>query len=373
MKICKMTLFYVVLLIISCEKQESMIQLVDAKNFESNVDGKAVRLVTLSNDNGTVAQITNYGGRVVSLWVRDRAGNFDDIVLGYETLEGYLNSNEQYFGAIIGRFGNRIAKGQFSIGDSTYSLATNNGENHLHGGPKGFHNVVWNMVHESDSSLVLSYRSQDGEEGYPGNLEVEITYSLTNNDELKIKYLTTTDKPTPINLTHHSFFNLAGVGKATINDHDLQINASYYTPVVEGLIPTGEVRSVKNTPFDFTTPKRIGLDLEANDMQMKYGFGYDHNFVVDGAGLRVAAVAKDPISGRVMEVITTEPGLQFYGGNFLNGEDVGKRNVSYEYRTAFCLEAQRFPDSPNQPSFPSTILNPGHNYESLCIYKFSTN
>ena len=189
---------------------------------------------------------------VVSLWVRDRTGNFDDIVLGYETLEGYLNSNEQYFGAIIGRFGNRIAKGQFSIGDSTYSLATNNGENHLHGGPKGFHNVVWNILHESDSSLVLSYRSQDGEEGYPGNLEVEITYSLTNNDELKIKYRATTDKPTPINLTHHSFFNLAGVGKATINDHNLQINASHYTPVVEGLIPTGEVRSVKNTPFDFT-------------------------------------------------------------------------------------------------------------------------
>jgi aldose 1-epimerase len=257
------------------------------------------------------------------------------------------------------------------LNDNTYTLATNNDDNHLHGGKKGFNNVVWDAKQISDSELELKYLSKDGEEGYPGNLNVTVVYKLTDNNELEINYAATTDKATPVNLTHHSFFNLHGAGKGSINDHILQINASRYTPIVAGLIPTGSIETVKNTPFDFTSPTPIGEHVNDDNEQLKYGFGYDHNFVLDGSGLRVAATIIEPNSGRKMEVLTEEPSLQFYGGNFLDGKDIGKGNLPYNYRTAFCLETQHFPDSPNQENFPSTILNEGENYTSTCIYRFS--
>lgn len=366
---------YIIVLIItlsiSCQKKQTDLKLLSKQNFERVIDGKKVDLFTLKNKNGLVTQITNYGGRVVNLWVPDKTGNFEDIVLGYETIEGYLQPNEAYFGALIGRYGNRIANGKFILNDSTYILAKNNGVNHLHGGKKGFNNVVWDAHQISDSELELKYFSKDGEEGYPGNLEVKVIYKLTDNDELEINYFASTDKATPVNLTHHSYFNLHGAGKGSINDHVLQINAAYYTPIVEGAIPTGSIEYVKDTPFDFTEPIPIETHINDDNQQLKYGFGYDHNFVLDSSGLRVAAVIIEPNSGRKMEVITNEPGLQFYGGNFLNGKNIGKGSLAYKYRTAFCLETQHFPDSPNQEHFPSTILNKGEQYTQTCIYKFS--
>ena len=356
---------------ISCEKKHNDVKLISRKNFENVIDGKNIDLYTLKNINGLVTQITNYGGRVVNLWIPDKNGNFEDIVLGYETIDGYLKSNEIYFGALIGRYGNRIASGKFILNDSTYTLAKNNGDNHLHGGKMGFNNVVWDARQISDSELELIYSSGDGEEGYPGKLDVVVVYKLTDKNELKINYSAITNKATHINLTHHSFFNLRGAGKGSINDHLLQINAEFYTPIKEGLIPTGDIENVKGTPLDFMEPTLIGEHVNDDDQQIKYGFGYDHNFVLDGAGLKLAATVIEPNSGRKMEVITSEPGLQFYGGNFLDGKEFGKRNLPYNYRTAFCLEAQHFPDSPNQKHFPSTILNAGEQYNSICIYKFS--
>ena len=302
-----------VALSISCQKNQSDLKLINRQNFESVVDGKKVDLFTLKNKNGLVTQITNYGGRVVSLWVPDKTGVFEDIVLGYETIEGYLQSNEIYFGALIGRYGNRIANGKFTLNDSTYTLALNNNDHHLHGGKIGFNNIVWDAHQFSNSELKLKYLSKDGEEGYPGNLNVTVVYHLTDNNELEIKYTATTDKATPVNLTHHSFFNLHGAGKGTINDHILQINATHFTPIMTGLIPTGMIQAVKNTPFDFTQPTPIGEHVNDDGQQIKYGFGYDHNFVLNGSGLKTAAVIIEPISGRKMEVITDEPGLQFFG------------------------------------------------------------
>ena len=355
----------------SCHKNQTGIKLINRHSFEKVIHGQKVDLFTLKNKNGLITQITNYGGRVVNLWVPDRNGNFEDIVLGYETVEGYLHSNEIYFGALIGRYGNRIANGEFTLNDHTYTLATNNNDNHLHGGKRGFNDVVWNALQISDSELELKYISKDGEEGYPGNLDVTVIYKLTDNDELEINYFASTDKATPVNLTHHSFFNLHGAGKGSINDHMLQINATHYTPIKKGLIPTGTIEPVKDTPFDFTKSTPIGNRVNNDDQQIKYGFGYDHNFVLDDSGLKIAAIIIEPTSGRKMKVITNEPGLQFYGGNFLNGKDIGKEGLPYKHRTAFCLEAQHFPDSPNQEHFPSTILNKGEIYKSSCIYKFS--
>ncbi|UXX81025.1 galactose mutarotase [Reichenbachiella carrageenanivorans] len=363
--------FTLIILCISCRQNPEAIKLIDNANFQEVVDEKDVDLYTLKNQSGLTAQITNYGGRVVSLWVPDKNGNFADIVLGYDSLQGYLVSSEIYFGALIGRYGNRINKGQFTLQDSTYSLATNNGDHHLHGGDKGFNNVVWDAIQVSDVELKLHYLSKDGEEGYPGNLDVVVTYKLTDNNELEINYVATTDRATPVNLTHHSFFNLHGAGQGSINDHILQINATKYTPVTDGLIPTGTVEEVLNTPFDFTAPMPIGARVNSNHQQLNYGYGYDHNFILDGEGMKLAATVVDPISMRKMEVFTDEPGLQFYGGNFLSGKEVGKGDLPYEYRTAFCLETQHFPDSPNQDHFPSTILAPGETYTSTCIYKFS--
>ena len=333
-----------------------------------------MQLFTIKNKNGFKALITNYGGRVVRLHVPDKKGHFDDIVLGYDKPESYLHSIEKYYGALIGRYGNRIGKAQFSIGDQTYFLEKNNGENSLHGGGKGFHNVYWKVEQPDEQTLELKYVSTDMEEGFPGNLNVRVVYCLTDDNELKIEYFASTDKPTIVNLTHHSFFNLTGDLSRTINNHILQIPAGFYTPVDEGLIPTGEVAPVDGTPFDFRKPTVIGERVEDGHKQLKFGNGYDHNWVLDvhgeDKGIRFAAKVTDPLSGRVMEVYTNEPGIQFYGGNFLNGKDVGKGDIPYRHRTAFCLETQHFPDSPNEKSFPSVLLNPGENYYSVCIYHF---
>lgn len=367
-------LIVVSLLLFSCVKpQEKTIKRIDKKNFEKIVDGKQVGLYVLENDQGTVAEITNYGGKVVSLWLPDKSGNYEDVVLGHENIDDFLNAKEKYFGALIGRYGNRIAHGKFTLDDKEYTLATNNGANSLHGGDKGFDAVVWDAKQVDAQTLELTYLSKNGEEGYPGNLSVRVLYQLTDANELKIEYWATTDQSTVVNLTHHSFFNLHGAGNGTINDHLLQIQAAHYTPVDAGLIPTGEIAAVEGTPFDFQESKPIGAELEVKNQQLDYGLGYDHNFVLEqnGEGLNYAAKVVEPTSGRAMEVYTNEPGMQFYGGNFLDGSIVGKEGKAYEFRTAFCLETQHFPDSPNQPDFPSTRLDPGEEYYSICVYKFS--
>jgi aldose 1-epimerase len=334
-----------------------------------------MQLFTIKNKNGIEAHITDYGGRVVRLITPDETGNFDDIVLGYDNLDNYLNSNEKYYGAIIGRYGNRIGQAQFSIADKTYVLEKNDGENNLHGGKNGFHNVFWHVYQFDNQSLALEYLSEDLEEGFPGNLNVKVLYRLTDNNELSIEYFASADKPTVLNLTHHSFFNLTGDLQKTINNHILQIPAGFYTPVDEGLIPTGEIATVEGTPFDFRRPTLIGERIKNDNEQLKFAKGYDHNWVLDvteeNKGLRFAAKVIEPVSGRVLEVFTNEPGIQFYGGNFLNGKDVGKGGISYQYRTAFCLETQHFPDSPNKKNFPKTVLNPDEKYYSICIYRFS--
>ena len=342
--------------------------------FGSTTDGQAVDLYTLTNSQGMRATITNYGGIVTSLWVPDHDGNLGDVVLGYDNLDDYLASSP-YFGAIVGRYGNRIAKGRFTLDGVEYQLAVNNGANHLHGGIKGFDKVVWDAepyAEQNEVGLRLRYLSVDGEEGYPGNLTVNVTYALTDDNELKIDYLTETDKATVANVTHHGYFNLAGHGAGDILGHWVMIDASRFTPVDEGLIPTGELRNVANTPMDFRTPFAIGERIDADDEQIRYGGGYDHNWVLNGdAGtLRLAARVSEPTMGRVMEVYTTEPGIQFYSGNFLDGSNVGKGGVPYVLRSGFCLETQHFPDSPNHPEFPSTVLRPGDRYQSTTIYKF---
>lgn len=353
--------------------KERNIILTNKDKFKKNIDEKETCIYVLKNKNGLVSEITNYGGKVVSLWVPDRLGNFEDIVLGHSNIDDYLTSKEKYFGALIGRYGNRIAKGKFSLKGKEYNLAENNGENHLHGGNKGYDAVVWDAIQIDDQTLELKYVSKSMEEGYPGNLAIKVVYQLTDNNELKIEYWATTDATTVVNLTHHSFFNLKGAGNGTINNHILQVNAPYYTPVDKGLIPTGEIATVEDTPFDFQQPKEIGKRLESKNRQLEYGLGYDHNFVLNQnlEGLNFAAQILEPISGRVIKVYTNEPGLQFYGGNFLDGSIVGKDGKSYKYRTAFCLETQHFPDSPNQAHFPSTRLDPEDKYYSICVYKFS--
>ncbi|HWP46191.1 MAG TPA: aldose epimerase family protein [Candidatus Limnocylindrales bacterium] len=349
---------------------------IEKQPFGKTPDGTPVDLYTLTNDNGMVVKITNYGGTVTSLIVPDRNGKMGDVVLGYDNLDGYLKNNP-YFGCIIGRYANRIAKGRFVLNGVEYKLAQNNGENHLHGGIKGFDKVVWNAKEVKAGNGVgveLSYLSKDGEEGYPGNLSVTVTYVLTNNNELKINYLATTDKDTVVNLTHHSYFNLAGAGEGDILGHELMINADKFTPVDKTLIPTGELRSVKGTPMDFTQSTAIGARINQEDEQLIFGKGYDHNWVlniVEGALTRVARVY-EPKTGRVMEVFTTEPGMQFYTGNFLDGTITGKGGKVYYQRYGFCLETQHFPDSPNKPQFPSTVLKPGQTYRTTTVYQFST-
>ena len=336
--------------------------------FGSLPDGKTVDLYTLTNDKGVKARLTTYGAILVSLEVPDRDGRPGDIVLGYETLDGYVKTTP-YFGAIVGRYGNRIAKGRFTLDGVTYKLATNNGENHLHGGLKGFDKVVWGAQVIKEAGLVgvkFTYLSKDGEEGYPGNLKVTVDYTLNNDNELAIAYEATTDKATPVNLTHHSYWNLSGA-KSDILGHELRLYADTYTPVDAGLIPTGVLAPVKGTAMDFTAPLAIGSRIA------KVEGGYDHNYVLarEGAGLALAARLSDPLSGRVMEIRTTEPGIQFYSGNFLDGTITGKGGIVYRKHAALCLETQHFPDSPNHPNFPTTILKPGQTYKSRTIHKFS--
>jgi aldose 1-epimerase len=345
------------------------------ETFGKTLDGREVFVYTLKNRTGIEARITNYGGIILSLLVPDRTGKLDDVVLGYESLRDYLKATP-YFGALIGRCGNRIGKGKFTLNGVEYSLAANDGSNHLHGGLKGFDKVVWEVNEQSSvpgSSLVLMYHSKDGEEGYPGNLDVKVVYALNDSNELKIQYEAKTDKPTVVNLTHHSYFNLEGAGKGDILGHELFIDADRFTPVGPGLIPTGELRPVRGTPMDFTTPTVIGARIGEKDEQLKTGGGYDHNWVLNrrDAGLVLAARVYEKTSGRMMEVLTTEPGLQFYSGNFLNGTNIGKGGRAYEYRFGFCLETQHFPDSPNRPEFPSTVLLPGELYSASTIYRFS--
>ncbi len=369
----KKIVFAFAVLAVSCTMKPGQPEIIQEDTFAGIVNGEEVKLYTLKNENGLVTQITNFGGRVVNLWTPDKDGNFDDIVLGYKTVEEYVNSKEVYFGALIGRYGNRIANGLFYLNDTVYKLALNdNGFNNLHGGVTGFNNVVWDASQPDDHTLVLNYISRDMEEGFPGKMEVEVKYTLTNDNELRIDYDATIDKPSPINLTHHSFFNLNGEGSGTIEDHILQINADYYTPVDSLLIPTGEIAPVEGTPMDFREPVAIGKRINDDFEQLKFGKGYDHNWVLNEAdnGLTYAARVVAPKTGRTMEVYTNEPGLQFYSGNFLDSSETGKRGKVYEHRSAFCLETQHFPDSPNKPGFPSVILNPGEKYKSICVYKF---
>ena len=338
--------------------------------FGVTSDGEEVQLFSLANDQGMALKITSYGGIIVSLDVPDRNGSIADVVLGHDSLEGYLNRS-RYFGALIGRYGNRIARGHFSLNGRSYTLPTNNGKNHLHGGFKGFDKVVWS-AQEINDGLELTYFSRDGEQGYPGNLKATVAYVLGNENELTIEYRAETDRETIVNLTNHSYFNLAGSG--TILDHQLEINAEAFTPVDETLIPTGEIRSVKGTAMDFTSAKTIGADINNDDEQLNYaGGGYDHNFALRDASraMKKAVTIFEPISGRTLEIFTTQPGLQFYSGNFLDGSILGKGGHAYEKHSGCCFETQHFPDSPNHPNFPSTVLSPGEEYLHTTIFKFS--
>lgn len=337
------------------------------------VDGEAVRLFTLTNANGLEMKVTNYGGIITHLRVPDESGELEDVVLGYDSLAGYLEQSP-YFGAIIGRYGNRIGGAEFELDGETYALAANNGPNSLHGGERGFDKVVWNAEPFDDGTergIVFTYTSPSGEEGYPGTLQARVTYTLTDEDQVIFDYHATTDEATPVNLTQHTYFNLAGIGEGDILDHEILINAERFTPVDSTLIPTGELRPVEGTPFDFTEETAIGARIENDNEQLEYGLGYDHNYVLEGeAGdMKLAARVYEPTSGRVMEVRTTEPGVQFYTGNFLDGTITGK-GVTYDHRTGFCLETQHFPNSPNEESFPSTILRPDEQYSSRTVYAF---
>ncbi len=339
-------------------------------------DFDSIEEFTLTNSQGMVVKATNYGAIITTLVVPDREGNMADVTLGYDDLAGYINAIDRpYFGAVVGRYGNRIANGKFTLEGTEYTLALNNGPNSLHGGNIGFDKVVWDAEIVGDNSVKFTYLAKDMEEGYPGNLTVNVTYTLTDDNEIVIDYEATTDKSTPVNLTQHAYFNLKGEGEGTILDHELMINALRYTPVDATLIPTGELAPVDGTPFDFREAKRIGRDIEQTDEQLQFGGGYDHNWVLNrtkGEGeLELAARLYEPTTGRVLEVFTTEPGMQFYCGNFLRGNLNGKSGKPYVHRGGLVLETQHFPDSPNQPSFPDTILKPGETLKSQTIFKFS--
>ncbi len=338
--------------------------------------GQTADLYTLRNESGMTAQITNYGGIIVGLTAPDKDGKFEDVTLGQDSLSAYVKNNP-YFGALIGRYGNRIAKGKFTLDGKTYNLVTNNMGNHLHGGTVGFDKVLWTAtpIEGDEPALKLTYTSKDGEEGYPGNLNVTVTYTLQKDNALKIDYEATTDKPTVVNLTNHTYFNLTGGAKRDVLDHVVTLNADRFIPVDKTLIPTGKLQPVANTPFDFTQPTVIGKRInDSTDTQIKYGGGYDHGWVLNGSGdsLKLAATVYEPTSGRVMEVRTTEPAIQFYTGNFLDGSVTGREGFPYKKRYALCLETEHYPDSPNQSSFPTTTLRPGETYKTTTIYQFST-
>ena len=346
--------------------------------FGVTADGRTAELFTLTNRHGIQVNLTNYGGIITSLRTPDRSGRFDDIVLGYDSLAAYIR-NSPYFGAIVGRYGNRIARGLFTLDGNTYRLAVNNGPNSLHGGLRGFDKVVWTahpFQNQEGKGVALDYTSPDMEEGYPGSLRSHVTYTLTDDDRLIVDYQATTDKPTPVNLTQHTYWNLAGSAKRDILGHELTINADSMTPVDSTLITTGEITSVTGTPFDFRTPTAIGARVDQRqDAQIRYGNGYDHNFVLNRGGAAAdalvhAARVVEPTSGRTLDIFTTEPGLQFYSGNFLDGSITGKGGSVYRFRYGIALETQHYPDSPNHPNFPSTILRPGQQYHTRTVYQF---
>jgi len=369
-KLAFLLLSFVFLLFTFCEKpmQKNYIE-IKRENFKVEHNGKQVDLFTLKNSKGMIVQITNYGGKVVSILVPDKNGQLGDVCLGYESAQAYFDGSAS-LGATIGRYANRIAGGEFELDGVTYKLFKNNGPNTIHGGKEGFRFKVWDARQIDDSSLELSYRSADGEEGFPGELLLKVVYSVTAENEFTLKYSATTSKPTVLNLTNHAFFNLAGEGSGDVLDHVLWVNADQFTPTDKAAIPTGEFRSVKGTPFDFTSPKRLGQDINADNEQLAFGKGYDHNFVLNkkGGELVLAARISEPTTGRVMEVYTTEPGLQLYTANTL--ETVGKGGHTYGPRSAFCLETQHFPDSPHHDNFPSTVLRQGQTFSSTTIYKF---
>jgi len=386
MKIIKVTALCIItaMAMVSCKKESTAVkehanttsatekELIE-KNFDTIIDGKPVKLYWLEDTN-IKAAFTNYGGRLIGLWVKDKHGKITDVVVGLGSTAAYTNSTEPYFGATIGRVGNRIAKGKFTLDGKEYHIPVNNGENTLHGGKKGFQYVVWNAAMPNKSTLELTYNSSGGEEGFPGNLKVKVIYSLTDKNSIKMEYEATTDKATPVNLTNHAFFNLNGEGSGSILNHSVQLYADKYTPVDSGLIPSGKLESVIDTPFDFTQPHTIGKRVNDKNEQLKNGAGYDHNFVLSGKkvnGLNHAATVTGDKSGIVMDIYTQEPGLQFYSGNFMQGKNMFKGGTKDDYRTAFAMETQHFPDSPNQPSFPTITLKPGETYHTVSVYHFS--
>jgi aldose 1-epimerase len=347
--------------------------LLEAKNFEAVIDKKNTHLYWIEND-GLKAAFTNYGGRIVGLWLKDKNGKLTDVVVGMNSVTGFQKSTEPYFGATIGRVGNRIAKGKFTLDGKEYNVPINNGENTLHGGKKGFQDVVWDAKKIDEHTLVLTYTSPDMEQGFPGKLEVKVTYTITADKTLKMEYEATTDKTTIVNMTNHAFFNLNGEGSGTILNHELQLFANKYTPVDSGLIPNGKLEDVTKTPFDFLEKHTIGERIETKNEQLEFGKGYDHNYVLNGTikkEMNHAATITGDQSGISMDIYTLEPGIQFYSGNFMQGKNNFKSGAKDDFRTAFALETQHFPDAPNQPNFPSITLKPGKKYKTVSSYQFS--
>ena len=362
----------------SCTPTKKNAQLFPLSNFDTIVSGKKVSIYTLKNANGMAAQITNYGARLVDLWVPDKGGNFQDVAWGFEKISGYLHANDLFAGPIVGRYGNRIGKGQFTLDGKPFQLTLNDHGNHLHGGANGFYKKVWDARQfkneKGEDALELSYLSPAGEEGYPGNLKIKVTYALTANNELSVNYEATTDSPTVLNPTSHVYFNLHGTTAQSTDSHVVTIFADRYTPTDSLLIPTGEIASVGNTPLDFRRPTPVGERIKADFVALKYGKGYDHNFILNKKGKEISPAAEvyEPATGIVMKVSTDQPAIQFYSGNFMDGKDTGKRGDKHNYRTGIALEAQNYPDAPNHANFPSSVLKPGETYKQTTVYGFET-
>ncbi len=376
-----LALFLMAILMFACNPQpqtKKSEELMDLKkeNFEKMIQGKQVGLYILTGSDSFKVAVTNYGARIVSIELPDKNGEMTDVVLGFDSIQGYLDSPDVYFGPVVGPVGNRIAKGKFTLNDVEYNLAINNGVNHLHGGTNGLHKVVWDVATASEKNVVMHYLSKDMEEGYPGNLDITLTYSVEDGNTLKLEYEATTDQTTPVNLTSHVYYNLNGKSNDPINNHILQINADYYTPVDSTLIPLGTIEPVAGTPFDFTEPKAIGQDLNVENEQLTYGNGYDHNWVLnkpdDSDELTTAATVYSPKTGIQLKILTEEPGIQFYGGNFFNGTIIARDGNPVTFRSGFALEPQHFPDSPNQENFPSIMLSPEDKYTTVSEYIFTT-